>query len=174
MALACSVLPGVSASTLFTKALMNQQQTFIGARRHQALDATGMSILGLGNHGAQQFGGNLRHSMFDWMSGMNYRDQVMSAMNRGGANLAMDTMGMRRRMLTRMAVPGLMGLGMMSNAMLGENNIVGKASRLGVGMGIHGAIGTGLAYKTHPAIGGAYLGMSAFNAIRSGDQFGPF
>ncbi len=166
---------GSAANDLFLKkALPEQQRVFINARKTQAIDAAGMSILGMGNHGAQNFGGHLRHGVMDWVSGMNYRDQVTSAMNRGGANLAMDTLGMRRRMMTRMAVPGLVGAGMLSSSLLGEDSLISRGARLGVGLGVHGAIGTGLAFGARPAVGAGYMGLAAWNAVRPGNNFGPF
>jgi hypothetical protein len=166
---------GSAAVNLFNQTwVKGQQPVFRDALRTQSIDAGGMSILGLGNYGPQEFGGNLRHGVVDYLSGMNYRDQVMAAMNRGGANLQMDVLGMRRRMMTRLAVPGMVGAGMASSALLGEDSIVSKGARLGAGVAVHGAVGTGLAFMAHPAIGGAYLGMAAWNGIRSVNNIGPF
>lgn len=105
----------------------------------------------------------------DWAMGLNYRDKVVEAM--GGQ---LDMSGIKRRMMTRLAIPALTGASVVSDKLLGEDNNVGKAARFGRGLGINGAIATGLGYGVSPKLGYGYLGWSAFNAIRPGSHFGPF
>jgi hypothetical protein len=151
-----------------------QQKLFYNMIQTQHATPEGLRVMGISHNASTNLNGLRGMGIRDWFAGMNYRDKVIDSMRSGGMDLAMDTAGMRRRMLARAAVPALAGIGIASSQLLGSNNAISNLSGLGVGMGVHGAIGTGLAYKVGPAAGYGYLGLAGFNAIRSGNNFGPF
>jgi len=94
-------------------------------------------------------------------------------------NMGMDGLGAtpaearRRNKMVRRTVAGAAGAYAASNILFGQNNGISSAVGAGAQVGAHGSI-MGLIGSRNPAAGAAYGAWAGLNALRPGNNMGPF
>lgn len=82
---------------------------------------------------------------------------------------------MRKRQAIRQVTLGAMGVYGGASLLLGESNPIRQTMDFGATAAVHTGIGAGLGGITgSPGVMYGYFGLAALNALRSGDNLGPF
>lgn len=79
-----------------------------------------------------------------------------------------------RRQMTRLALPGLVGLGLGADVAFGSDNAISKMSRTAGSVALATMTGFGLRSVAGGAVAAGFGGLTAINAVRPGDQWGFF
>jgi hypothetical protein len=93
-------------------------------------------------------------------------------MGETGINLDEATRAFRTKVRGRAAMAAGAYLG--SSLAFGSDSAIPSTMRSAAKVGMHGGIAAGLSTFAHPMAGVAYAGLGIFNALRSGDNIGPF
>jgi hypothetical protein len=106
-----------------------------------------------------------------YWAGDNLSDMARN-MGMGGLH-ATPAAARRQNMLARRAVLGAMGAYAGGNLLLGRDNSISNTAGAGLSVGLHGTIMGALGTR-NPAAGMAYGAWAGLNALRPGNNFGPF
>jgi hypothetical protein len=112
----------------------------------------------------------LRQGVRGYFAGDNLNDMARNM----GMEIGATPAEMRRRnKLVRRTVAGVAGAYVAGNTLFGQNNGLSSAAGAGMQVGAHGAI-MGLIGSRNPAAGVAYGTWAGLNAMRPGNNLGPF